>query len=211
MSLDEVPPDHSTVSRTPRRIALETNLVVFNGALQRLDDAGLVGSKTVGIDATTLEANAALRRIVRRDTGEGYETFLRGLAATSGIPTPTCSELARLDRNRLKKGPTTTGPNPQDPDATITKMKDGKTRLAHKAERAVDLETGAVVGVRVQDVSTVIQISSTCGVHPLKWTASGGRIDRRWGYQEVNQWSGIAATALSSSAKWRSGATSVVS
>ena len=109
------------------------------------------GGKTVGIDATTLEANAALRSIVRRDTGEGYETFLRGLAAASGIPTPTRAELARLDRKRAKKGSNDDWTHPQDPDAKITKMKDGRTRLAHKAEHAVDLETGAVVGVSVQD------------------------------------------------------------
>ena len=89
VSLDEAPPDHSTVSRRRRRVAVETHLAVFTWVLQRLADAGLVGGKTVGIDATTLEANAALRAVVRRDTGAGYETFLRQLAAASGIPTPT--------------------------------------------------------------------------------------------------------------------------
>ncbi len=106
---------------------------------------------TVGIDAATLEANAALRSIVRRDSGESYETFLRGLAAASGIPKPTRAELARLDRKRPKKGSNDDWSHPQNPDAKITKMKDGRTRLAHKAEHAVDLETGAVVGVTVQD------------------------------------------------------------
>ena len=105
----------------------------------------------MGIDATTLEANAALRSIVRRDTGAGYETFLHGLAEASGIPTPTRAELARFDRKRPKKGSNDDWTHPQDPDATITRMKDGRTRLAHKAEHAVDLETGAVVGVTVQD------------------------------------------------------------
>ena len=151
VSLDAVPPDHSTVSRTRRRIDVETHLAVFTWVLQRLADAGLVGGKTVGIDATTLEANAALRSIVRRDTGAGYETFLRQLAAASGIATPTRAELARLDRKRPKKGSNDDWTHPKDPDAKITKMKDGRTRLAHKAEHAVDLETGAVVGVSVQD------------------------------------------------------------
>ena len=104
VSLDEAPPDHSTVSRTRRRIDVETHSAVFTWVLQQLADADLVGGKTVGIDATPLEANAALRSIVRRDTGAGYETFLRGLAAASGIPTPTRAELARLDRRRPKKG-----------------------------------------------------------------------------------------------------------
>ena len=77
VSLDEASPDHSTVSRTRRRVAVETHLAVFTWVLQRLADAGLVGGKTVGIDATTQEANAALRNIVRRDTGAGYEMVLR--------------------------------------------------------------------------------------------------------------------------------------
>ena len=104
MSLDAAPPDHSTVSRTRRRVDVETHLAVFTWVLQRLADADLVGGKTVGIDATTLEANAALRSIVRRDTGAGCETFLRQLAVASGIATPTRAELARLDRKRPKKG-----------------------------------------------------------------------------------------------------------
>ena len=142
-----------TVSRTRRRIDLETHEAVFTWVLQRLADAGLVRGTTVGIDATTPEANAALRSIVRRDSGESYETFLRGLAAASGIPTPTRAELARLDRKRPKKGSNDDWTHPQDPDAKITKMKDGRTRLAHKAEHAVDLETGAVIGVTVQDAN----------------------------------------------------------
>ena len=117
--------------------------------LQRLAGAGLVRGKTVGIDATTLEANAALRSIVRRDTGEGYETFLRELAEASNIPTPTRAELARFDRKRPKNGSNDEWTRPRDPDAKMTRMKDRRTHLAHKAEHAVDLETGAVVGVSV--------------------------------------------------------------
>ena len=149
VALAEAPPDHSTVSRTRRRIDLETHEAVVTWVLQRLADADLVRGTTVGTDATTLEANAALRSIVRRDSGESYETFLRGLAAASGIPTPTRAELARLDRKRPKKGSNDDWTHPQDPDAKITKMKDGRTHLAHKAEHAVDLETGAVIGVTV--------------------------------------------------------------
>lgn len=119
--------------------------------LQRLADAGLVKGKTVGIDATTLEANAALRSIVRRDTGESYQDFLTKLAQASGIETPTRADLARIDRKRKKKGSNDDWTHPHDPDAKITKMKDGRTHLAHKAEHAVDLETGAIVAVTVQD------------------------------------------------------------
>ena len=149
--LPEAPPDHSTISRTRRLIDLETHEAVFTWMLQRLADAGLVKGKTVGIDATTLEANAALRSIVRRDTGESYQDFLTKLAQASGIETPTRADLARIDRKRKKKGSNDDWTHPHDPDARITKMKDGRTHLAHKAEHAVDLETGAIVGVTVQD------------------------------------------------------------
>src|SRR5688572_33488996 len=97
-------------------------------------DAGLVKGKTVGIDATTLEANAALRSIVRRDTGESYHDFLTKLAQASGIETPTRADLARIDRKRKKKSSNDDWTHLQDPDAKITKLKDGRTRLAHKAE-----------------------------------------------------------------------------
>jgi len=110
----------------------------------------LIKGTTIGLDATTLEANAALRSIVRRDTGEGYEDFLTRLAKASGIGTPTRADLARLDRKRQKKGSNDEWTHPRDPDAKITKMKDGRTHLAHKAEHAIDLETGAIVGVTVQ-------------------------------------------------------------
>jgi len=149
--LPEAPPDHSTISRTRRLIDLETHEAVFTWMLQRLADTGLVKGKTVGIDATTLEANAALRSIVRRDTGESYQDFLTKLAHASGIETPTRADLARIDRKRKKKGSNDDWTHPHDPDAKITKMKDGRTHLAHKAEHAVDLETGAIVGVTVQD------------------------------------------------------------
>jgi transposase len=149
--LPEAPPDHSTISRTRRLIDLETHEAVFTWMLQRLADAGLVKGKTVGIDATTLEANAALRSIVRHDTGESYQDFLTKLAQASGIETPTRADLARIDRKRKKKGSNDDWTHPHDPDAKITKMKDGRTHLAHKAEHAVDLETGAIVGITVQD------------------------------------------------------------
>ena len=143
-------PDHSTISRTRRRMDVETHSAVFAWILNRLAEVDLVKGKTLGVDATTLEANAALRSIVRRDTGDSYETYLTKLAQESGIETPTREDLARIDRKRLKKGSNDDWQHPQDPDARITKMKDGRTHLAHKAEHAVDLETGAVVGITVQ-------------------------------------------------------------
>jgi transposase len=100
--LPQAPPDHSTISRTRRLIDLETHEAVFPWMLQRLADAGLVKGKTVGIDTTTLEANAALCTIVRRDTGESYQDFLTKLTQASGIETPARADLARIDRKRKK-------------------------------------------------------------------------------------------------------------
>ncbi len=150
IGLDQAPPDHSTISWTRRLIAFETHRAVFTWILQCLSTAGLVKGKTIGVDATTMEANAALRSIVRRDSGESYEEFLTKLAKASGIGTPTRADLARIDRKRKKKGSNDDWTYPHDPDAKITKMKDGRTHLAHKAEHAIDLETGAIVGVTVQ-------------------------------------------------------------
>ena len=149
--LNEGAPDHTTISRTRRLIDVETHQQVFGWVLERLAEAGLVKGKRIGIDATTLEANAALRSIVRRDNGDSYEEFLKGLARQSGIETPTREDLARVDRKRKKKGSNREWVNPHDPDARIAKMKDGRTHLAHKAEHAVDMDTGAVVAVTLQE------------------------------------------------------------
>ena len=150
ISLDEDTPDHSTISRTRRLIDVETHKEVFSWVLNLLVDRGLLRGQRIGIDATTLEANAAMRSIVRRETGESYEEFLRGLAKASGLATPTREQLARLDRKRKKRMSNEEWKSPSDEDARIAKMKDGRTHLAHKAEHAVDLDTGAVVAVTLQ-------------------------------------------------------------
>ena len=150
IGLDEDTPDHSTISRTRRLIDLDTHREVCGWVLGVLADRGLVKGQRIAIDATTLEGNAAMRSIVRRDTGESYEEFLRGLAKASGIETPTRVELVRLDRKRKKRTSNKHWKSPADEDARITKMKDGRTHLAHKAEHAVDLDTGAVVAVTLQ-------------------------------------------------------------
>jgi transposase len=151
LPMEEAAPDHSTLSRTRRTIDLETHRAVFTWVLQRLVAADLLKGKTIAIDATTLEANAAMRSIVRRDTEESYQEFLTGLAKASGIETPTREDLARLDRKRKKKTSNQDWKHPGDPDAKVAKMKDGRTHLAHKAEHAVDVETGALVAVTLQD------------------------------------------------------------
>jgi transposase len=163
IGLDESVPDHSTISRTRRRMDVETHQAVFQWVLQVLAEKKLLKGTTIGVDATTLEANAALRSIVRRDTGERYEEFLTRLAKESGIETPTREQLARLDRKRRKKGSNDDWTHPHDPDARITKMKDGRTHLAHKAEHAVDMETGAIVAVTLHgaDVGDTTTIQET--------------------------------------------------
>jgi transposase len=148
--IKEATPDHSSLSRIRGRIDLETHQEVFTWVLKMLAAKGLLKGKTLGIDATTLEANAAMRSIVRNDTGQTYNEFLTHLAQASGIATPTREDLAKIDRSRKNKASNDDWHNPHDPDAKITKMKDGRTHLAHKAEHAVDLETGAIVGVTLQ-------------------------------------------------------------
>jgi transposase len=149
-ALDEQTPDHSTISRTRRLFWLETHKAVFRWVVRLLVKEGLLSGQTVAIDATTLEANAALKSIVRRDNGQGYEEYLKGLARAAGIENATREQLARLDRKRKKKGSNQQWKSPSDPDARIAKMKDGRTHLAHKAEHAVDLSSGALLAVTLQ-------------------------------------------------------------
>lgn len=168
IELDENTPDHSTISRNRRLIDVETHRRIFMWVLCLLADRGLLKGKTIGVDATTLEANAAMRSIVRRDGGETYPEFLTALAQQSGIATPTREELARLDRNREKKTSNQEWVSPSDPDARIAKMKDGTTHLAHKAEHAVDMASGAVVAVTLQaadqgDTTTIKQTLAEAG------------------------------------------------
>jgi transposase len=162
LGLDAAAPDHSTISRTRRLIDVETHRAVFTWVQERLAAAGLLKGRTIAIDATTLEANAAMRSIVRRDTGESYQEFLTRLAVESGIKTPTREALARLDRRRKKRTSNKDWENPSDPDAKIAKMKDGRTHLAHKAEHAVDLDSGALVavtlhGAEVGDTTSLVE------------------------------------------------------
>ena len=167
-TLTEETPDHSTLSRTRRLYAVETHQAVFRWVLKILAEEGLVEGKTVSIDATTLEANAALRSLVRRDNGQKYDEYLKELAQAAGIENPTREQLARLDRKRKKKGSNKEWKNPYDPDARIAKMKDGSTHLAHKAEHAVDLSSGVLLAVTLQgadqgDTTTIHQTLAEAG------------------------------------------------
>src|SRR6201998_4377733 len=150
IGLDERTPDHSTISRTRRLIDIDTHREVFACVLALLAERGLLKGQRMGIDATTLEANAALRSIVLRDTGQTYDEFLRGLAKASGIDTPTREDLVRLDRKRKKRTSNQEWKSPAAGDARIAQMKEGGPHVAHKAEHAVDMDTGAIVAVTLQ-------------------------------------------------------------
>lgn len=143
-------PDHSSLSRIRSRLPLELHQRVFTWVLQVIAKAGLIKGDTIGVDASTMEANAAMRTIVRRDTGEGYRQMLQRMAKESGLETPTYEDLSRMDRKRKgKKTSNKDWQSPTDSDAKIAKMKDGRTRLAYKPEHAVDLDSGAVVATEV--------------------------------------------------------------
>ena len=167
LSAPASPPDHSTISRTRRLFSLETHEAVFTWGV------AAVGGRGIGFRgrrwASTRRRWKRTRRcgaIVRRDTGEDYGTFLTRLAQASGIETPTAEELARFDRKRKKKMSNEEWTHPHDPDSKIAKMKDGSTHMAHKVEHAVDLGTGAVVGLTLQgaekgDTETVVETAIT--------------------------------------------------
>jgi transposase len=150
LSLEEQTPDHSTLSKTRRMMNLGTHQAVFRWVLKRLAAEGLLSGKNLGVDATTLEANAALKSIVRRDNGAGYDEHVTELMKAEGMEEPTPAQRQRFDRKRKKSLSNRDWVNPHDREARITKMKDGRTHLAYKAEHAVDLETGAVVALTVQ-------------------------------------------------------------
>ncbi len=151
--LTQSTPDHSTLSRIRQRLPVEVHLEVFTWILQVLAKADLLKGKTLAVDATTLEANAALRSLCRRDTGLPYEAYLTELAKESGIETPTREDLVKLDKKRKKTTSNDDWEHPHDLDAKVTKMKDKRTHLAHKAEHVVDLDTQAIVAVTLADAN----------------------------------------------------------
>jgi transposase len=143
-------PDHSWLSRTRSRLPHEAHEKVFGFVLKLVAEHGLLKGERIGVDGSTMEANAALRTIVRRDNGETYRAMLTRMAKESGVETPTAEDLARFDRKR--KGKTLSNADwesPTDPEAKIAKMKDGTTHLAYKPEHAVDLDTGVIVAAPI--------------------------------------------------------------
>ena len=178
----EQTPDHSSVSRTRRLYSLEAHKAVFRWFVRVLGEEGLLDGQTVSIDGTTLEANAAMRSIRRRDDGRKYEEYLKGLAVAEGIENPTREQVARLDRKRKKKASNKDWMSPSDKDARIAKMKDGRTHLAHKAEHAVDLSSGAIVAVTLQAADQ----GDTTTVHEtLKEAQANARLVNERGVEEL--------------------------
>jgi transposase len=139
-------PDHSWLSKTRGRLAHEVHETVFGWVLELVAEKGLIRGKRIGVDASTMEANAALRTIVRREDGRTYREMLTQMAKESGIDTPSADDLVRIDRNRKgKKLSNEEWMSQTDPEARIAKLKDGRTHLAYKPEHAVDLDTGVIV------------------------------------------------------------------
>jgi len=163
--LNDQAPDHSSLTRMRDRLPHAVHTAVFQFVLQVADEKGLLKGKTVGVDATTLEADAAMKSIVRRDTGEDWQEYVRRLMQEAGQieegQEPTAEELARFDRKRKdKKVSNQEWQSETDPDSRITKMKDGRTHLAYKAEHAVDLDTELILAAEVYhadeaDVDTI--------------------------------------------------------
>jgi transposase len=150
IAITEATPVHASMTIIRQRLPEQVFDKVFVFVLSLLEDKGLLRGKTIGIDATTLEANAAMKSIVRKDTGEDWKQYLRGLAQAEGIENPTEEDLRRLDRGRKdKKVSNEQWESPSDPDSRIAKMKDGRTHLAYKAEHAVDLVSEAIVATTV--------------------------------------------------------------
>ena len=142
--------DHSWLSRTRSRLPHEVHEEVFGWVLALAAEHGLVKGERIGVDGSTMEANAALRSIVRRRNGETYRQMLTRMAQESGVATPTIDDLVRLDRARKgKKLSNEDWTSPTDADAKIARMKDGTTHLAYKPEHAVDLDTGVIVAAPI--------------------------------------------------------------
>ncbi len=148
--LGDSSPEHSSLTRVRKRLPLKVHDEVFQFVLGIAIEKKLVKGKTVAVDATTLEANAAMKSIERRDTGEDYKQYLRSLAEAEGLKDPTDEELRRFDKKRKgKKVSNKDWQSSTDPDSRITKMKDGRTHLAYKAEHAVDLDTDIVLAAEI--------------------------------------------------------------
>lgn len=152
-ALHEATPEHSSLSKIGDRLPREVYEEVFAFVLKLVDAQGLLSGKTVGVDSTLIEANAAMKSIVRKESGEDWRAYLQRLAAAEGLDLKTREELARFDKQRQKEGRKKTSneewESETDPDSRIMKMKDGSTHLSYKAENAIDLDTGVILAAEI--------------------------------------------------------------
>ena len=152
---NEASPDHSSLTKIRQRLPEVVHERVFAHVLTLAHEKNLLKGKTIGVDSTTLEANAAMRAIVRKDTGEDYKAYLKRLAKEAGMENPTDEELVRFDRKRKDKTTSNTEwESATDEDSRIAKMKDGRTHLAYKAEHAVDLDSGLILAAGIHPADT---------------------------------------------------------
>ena len=172
MPLTEDTPDHSSLTRVRDRLPLEVHAAVFEWALRLVAEKGLLPGNTAAIDSTFLEANAAMKSIVRRDTGEDWNDYLRRLLKEQhGVEDPTDDELRRFDRTRKdKRVSNEEWVSKTDPDSRIAKMKNGETHLAYKAEHVIDLDTEVVLAASIypanySDVDTMVDSVVDARVH----------------------------------------------
>ena len=143
-------PDHSSLTKIRQRLPLAVHEEVFAFVLQIAQEKQLLKGQLVGVDATLLEANAALKSIVRKDTGEDYKAYLRRLAQEAGIDDPDDDDLKKFDKQRKgKKLANAEWQSSSDPDSRVMKMKDGTTHLSYKLEHAVDLESELLLATTV--------------------------------------------------------------
>jgi len=160
--LDEDTPNHSSLGRIRERLPLDVHREMFSRVLKMLEGKGLLRGRRIAVDATMIQANAAMKHLVRKDDGRSYDEYLTDLAKESGIEEPERADLVRMDKKRKKRCSNKDWQLQHDPDARVARMKDGRTKAAYRPEHAVDLETGALVAVDVEladeaETATVVE------------------------------------------------------
>lgn len=175
MGLTASTPEHSSMTRIRKRLPEDVFWQVFAFVLQAAAQLGILKGKTIAVDSTTLEANAAMKSLVRRATNEDWKTYVRRLMSEEGIEDPNDEEVRRFDSRRKKTTSNKDWKSSTDPDSRVTKMKDGRTHLAYKAEHAVDLDSGLIVGSVVYraDQADSQTLTTTMGIARLQLEAAG--------------------------------------
>jgi transposase len=201
--LTDATPDHSSLTNIRKRLPLEVHEEVFALVLGIAQLKKLLKGKLVGVDATLLEANAALKSIVRKDTGEDYRRYLRRLAQEAGIEDPSDDDLKKFDQKRKgKKLSNADWQSRSEPDGRIMKIKDGTTHVSHKAEHAVDLESEFLLATTVQygDRGDPDSLPETLVAAQTNLIRAGSDVALRdvvtdSGYHRTRRWRGVRSGA----------------